>query len=39
MRLVVQRVSRASVRAGDELLGEIGRGAVVLTGIASGDTG
>ena len=38
MRLVVQRVSRASVRAGDELLGEIGRGAVVLTGIATGDT-
>jgi len=38
MRLVVQRVSRASVRAGEELLGEIGRGAVVLTGIATGDT-
>jgi D-aminoacyl-tRNA deacylase len=38
VRLVVQRVSRASVRSGDELLGEIGVGAVVLTGIAAGDT-
>jgi len=38
MRLVVQRVSRASVRAGNELLGEIGNGALVLTGISTGDT-
>ena len=38
MRLVVQRVSRASVRSGDELLGEIGLGALVLAGIAEGDT-
>ena len=38
MRLVVQRVTRASVRAGDELLGEIGPGAVVLTGIGHDDT-
>jgi D-tyrosyl-tRNA(Tyr) deacylase len=37
MRLVVQRVSRASVRAGDEELGAIGRGAVVLVGIAPTD--
>ncbi len=38
MRLVVQRVTRASVRAGDELLGEIDTGAVVLVGIGAGDT-
>jgi D-tyrosyl-tRNA(Tyr) deacylase len=37
MRLVVQRVTRASVRVGDELLGEIGRGAVVLAGIGTDD--
>jgi D-tyrosyl-tRNA(Tyr) deacylase len=37
MRLVLQRVSRAGVRAGGELLGEIGRGAVVLVGIAPDD--
>ena len=39
MRLVVQRVSRASVRAGDEPLGEIGLGAVVLVGIGRDDDG
>ena len=38
MRLVVQRVTRASVRAGGDLLGEIGRGAAVLAGIGRGDT-
>lgn len=38
MRLVVQRVSRASVRAADELLGEIGPGAVVLAGVGRDDT-
>jgi D-tyrosyl-tRNA(Tyr) deacylase len=37
MRLVVQRVSRASVREGDELLGEIGPGAMVLAGIGTDD--
>ena len=37
MRLVVQRVSRASVREGDRLLGEIGLGAVVLAGIGTDD--
>ena len=37
MRLVVQRVSRASVRAGDEPLGAIGLGAVVLVGIGRDD--
>ncbi len=38
MRLVIQRVMRASVRSSGELLGSIERGAVVLVGIASGDT-
>jgi D-aminoacyl-tRNA deacylase len=38
MRLVIQRVSRASVREGDALLGEIGPGALVLAGIGSDDT-
>jgi D-aminoacyl-tRNA deacylase len=37
VRLVVQRVTRASVKAGDELLGEIGLGAVVLAGIGTDD--
>ena len=38
MRLVVQRVTRASVRSDGELLGEIGPGAVVLAGIGHDDT-
>jgi D-aminoacyl-tRNA deacylase len=38
MRLVVQRVARATVRTDTELLGEIGRGAVVLVGVAPEDT-
>ena len=38
MRLVVQRVTHASVRSGQEMLGEIGIGAVVLTGIGARDT-
>ena len=38
MRLVVQRVTRASVRTEDELLGEIGGGAMVLVGIGTDDT-
>lgn len=37
MRLVVQRVTRAVVREGDQVLGEIGLGAVVLTGIGTED--
>ena len=37
MRLVVQRVTRASVRSDDQALGEIGRGAVVLVGVAATD--
>jgi len=38
MRLVVQRVRSASVSAGGVELGRIDRGAVVLVGIAIGDT-
>jgi D-tyrosyl-tRNA(Tyr) deacylase len=38
MRLVVQRVTRAAVVAERETLGAIERGAVVLVGIAAGDT-
>ena len=38
MRLVVQRVSRAAVRSDGAAVGEIGRGALVLAGIAHGDT-
>jgi D-tyrosyl-tRNA(Tyr) deacylase len=38
VRLVVQRVSRAEVRADGVVLGAIGRGAAVLVGIGVGDT-
>jgi D-aminoacyl-tRNA deacylase len=38
MRAVVQRVSRASVRVGDETCGEIDAGVAVLLGAAVGDT-
>ena len=38
MRLVIQRVARASVSAGAERLGEIASGAVVLAGIGVEDT-
>ena len=37
MRAVVQRVSRASVRVGDELTGAIVDGLLVLLGVAEGD--
>lgn len=37
MRLVVQRVRRASVRTGGEVVGEIGQGAAVLVGISARD--
>ena len=39
MRAVVQRVSEASVSIGDDVVGAIGRGAAVLLGVASNDTG
>lgn len=37
MRLVIQRVSSASVRVADETVGAIGRGLLVLVGIERGD--
>src|ERR1700691_2103026 len=38
MRAVVERVSQASVKVGDEIAGEIGRGLLVLLGVAREDT-
>ena len=38
MRAVVQRVRRANVKVGDEIIGEIGNGLVVLLGVARDDT-
>lgn len=38
MRAVLQRVTRASVRVEDEVVGEIGGGLLVLLGIAQDDT-
>ncbi|MGD0949847.1 MAG: D-aminoacyl-tRNA deacylase [Candidatus Binatia bacterium] len=38
MRAVIQRVSVARVTVGDEVAGTIGRGVLVLVGIADGDT-
>jgi D-tyrosyl-tRNA(Tyr) deacylase len=37
MRVVIQRVSSASVKVEGETVGEIGRGLLVLVGIARGD--
>jgi D-aminoacyl-tRNA deacylase len=38
MRAVVQRVTRAKVTVNEEVVGEIGKGLVVLLGIARDDT-
>lgn len=38
MRLVIQRVSRAAVTVGGEVVAAIGAGAAVLVGVARGDT-
>ncbi|MDO5115934.1 MAG: D-aminoacyl-tRNA deacylase [Synergistaceae bacterium] len=38
MKALLQRVSRARVSAAGETVGEIGRGIVVLLGVAHGDT-
>jgi D-aminoacyl-tRNA deacylase len=37
MRTVVQRVTRAAVRVGDEVVGAIDRGLVLLVGVEKGD--
>ena len=37
MRAIVQRVSRAAVRVGEDTAGAIGRGFVVLIGVGRGD--
>ncbi len=37
MRAVVQRVSRACVRVGERIAGEIGTGLLVLVGVGAGD--
>lgn len=38
MKALIQRVTEASVSAGGGVVGRIGRGLVILVGIASGDT-
>jgi D-tyrosyl-tRNA(Tyr) deacylase len=38
MRAVVQRVSRAQVTVGEEVVGKIGPGVLVLLGVAKSDT-
>ncbi len=38
MRAVLQRVSRASVTVGGEVVGQIGRGLLVLLGVTHADT-
>lgn len=38
MRAVIQRVSQASVAVDDHIIGSIGRGFMVLLGVADGDT-
>ena len=38
MRIVLQRVARASVCVGGEVVGEIGHGLLALVGVAVGDT-
>lgn len=38
MRSVVQRVTRGVVRVGRQVVGEVGRGLVVLLGVAEGDS-
>ena len=38
MRAVLQRVSQAEVRVGDRIIGKIGRGFVILLGVAKDDT-
>jgi D-tyrosyl-tRNA(Tyr) deacylase len=37
LRALIQRVDRAAVRVGGEVVGEIGRGLVILLGVRTGD--
>lgn len=39
MKVVIQRVTRASVTVNGEVIGKIGPGLVVFIGVAEGDTG
>ena len=38
MRIVLQRVTRASVAVGGDIIGSIGQGLMVLVGVEEGDT-
>ena len=38
MRIVLQRVAQASVAVGEEVVGGIGRGLLLLVGVAAGDS-
>jgi len=38
MRLVIQRVSEAYVKVGSKIVGQIGKGSLILLGVAQGDT-
>lgn len=38
MRMVIQRVTEASVSVKDQVIGKIGKGIAVLLGVAKGDT-
>ena len=38
MRAVIQRVTAASVKVGGQIVGEIGKGLLVLVGVEQGDT-
>lgn len=38
MRIVIQRVSHASVTVDNEIVGKIGEGILILLGVADGDT-
>jgi D-aminoacyl-tRNA deacylase len=38
MRIVLQRVSQASVTVSGEIVGQVGRGVLILVGVAKGDT-
>ncbi|GAK60861.1 D-tyrosyl-tRNA(Tyr) deacylase [Candidatus Vecturithrix granuli] len=38
MRMVIQRVTEASVTVNDQVIGQIGKGIAVLLGVAKGDT-